>query len=57
MRITARWFDRKQLAMNDDISALEGLGLMSMRETAELTGGAWGIYSEAGYGTTIIASW
>ena len=52
-----RGFDLKQVAMNYDISALEGLGLMSMRERAELTGGSWRIYSLLGKGTTIIASW
>ncbi|MEW6439838.1 MAG: ATP-binding protein [bacterium] len=34
-----------------------GLGLSSMRERAELSGGAFSVKSEAGKGTTICASW
>jgi signal transduction histidine kinase len=50
-------FDLKQVARNYDISVLEGLGLMSMRERAELTGGILRIRTESGKGTSIIASW
>jgi signal transduction histidine kinase len=52
-----RGFDLKKVAMNYDISVTEGLGLMSMRERAELTGGIFRIYSQFGKGTTIVASW
>ena len=52
-----RGFDLKKVAMNYDISVMEGLGLMSMRERTELTGGIWRIYSQPGKGTTIVASW
>jgi len=50
-------FDLKQVASNYDISVLEGLGLISMRERAELTGGSLVIKSQLDKGTTIIASW
>ncbi len=50
-------FDLKQVASNYDISVLEGLGLMSMRERAELTGGILKIHTELGKGTSITASW
>lgn len=50
-------FDLKQVASNYDISVLEGLGLISMRERAELTGGSLVIESQLGKGTAIIASW
>lgn len=50
-------FNLKQVASNYDISVLEGLGLISMRERAELTGGSLVIESQLGKGTTIIASW
>lgn len=50
-------FDLKQVASNYDISVLEGLGLMSMRERAELTGGFLKIRTQLDKGTSIIASW
>ncbi len=50
-------FDLKQVAGNYDIPVMEGLGLMSMRERAELTGGMLRIHTHPGKGTTIIASW
>lgn len=50
-------FDVEQVAMNDDISVIEGLGLMSMRERAELTGGSLVIESQLDKGAAIIASW
>jgi signal transduction histidine kinase len=50
-------FDLKQVARNYDISVMEGLGLMSMRERAELTGGVLKIRSQLGKGTSITASW
>jgi len=50
-------FDLKQVAINYDISVLEGLGLISMRERAELTGGSLVIESQLDKGTAIIASW
>ncbi|PKN69422.1 MAG: hypothetical protein CVU54_10360 [Deltaproteobacteria bacterium HGW-Deltaproteobacteria-12] len=50
-------FDLKNVASNYDISVLEGLGLMSMRERAELTGGILRIRTKLGKGTSITASW
>jgi len=50
-------FDLKQVARNYDISVLEGLGLMSMLERAEHTGGTLKIRTALGKGTSIIASW
>ena len=50
-------FDVEQVAMGDDMAGLYGLGLISMRERAELTGGALVIESQLGTGTAIIASW
>jgi len=50
-------FDMKKVAMDNEISALEGLGLMSMQERAELTGGSLVIESQLKKGTAIIASW
>jgi signal transduction histidine kinase len=50
-------FDLKQVASNYDISVLEGLGLMSMRERAELTGGFLKIRTQLDKGTSVIASW
>jgi signal transduction histidine kinase len=52
-----RGFDMKKVAMDDDISVLEGMGLISMRERAELTGGSLVIDSRLNKGTAIIASW
>ncbi len=50
-------FDIKEVALNYDIPVLEGLGLMSMQERAELTGGSLVIKSQLDKGTAIIASW
>jgi len=50
-------FDMKKVAMDNEISVLEGLGLMSMQERAELTGGSLVIESQLKKGTAIIASW
>lgn len=50
-------FDLKKIARNYDISVLEGLGLISMRERAELAGGTLRIRTQLGKGTSIIASW
>ncbi len=52
-----RGFDYKQVSSNYDISALEGLGLISMRERAELNGGSLEIESQLNKGTAVIASW
>ncbi len=38
-------------------NALEGLGLNSMRERAELSGGAFNVISKPGQGTIVEASW
>jgi signal transduction histidine kinase len=50
-------FDLKQVARNYDISVLEGLGLISMRERAEHAGGILRIRTALGKGTSIIVSW
>ncbi len=50
-------FDLKQVARNYDIPVMEGLGLLSMRERAELSGGTLRIKTEPGSGTAVIASW
>jgi len=50
-------FDIEQVAMDDDIPAMERMGLISMRERAELTGGSLVIESQLDKGTAIIASW
>ena len=52
-----RGFDYKQVSSNYDISAPEGLGLISMRERAELNGGSLVIESQLNKGTAVIASW
>jgi signal transduction histidine kinase len=52
-----RGFDLEQVASSYDISVLEGLGLMSMKERAELSGGMLKITSQLDKGTSIIASW
>jgi len=38
-------------------ATVKGLGLTSMRERADLSGGSFDIESVNGKGTTIIASW
>jgi signal transduction histidine kinase len=50
-------FDLKRVAMNYDISITEGLGLMSMQERAEISGGFLKIRTQLGKGTSVIASW
>jgi signal transduction histidine kinase len=50
-------FDMKKVAVENEVSVLEGLGLMSMQERAELTGGSLVIESQLKKGTAIIASW
>jgi signal transduction histidine kinase len=52
-----RGFDLKKIISDYDISVPEGLGLMSMRERAELSGGFLKIRTQSGKGTSIIASW
>ena len=50
-------FDLKQVARNYDIPVMEGLGLLSMRERAELGGGTLRIKTQPGQGTAVIATW
>lgn len=50
-------FDMKKVAMDNETPTLDGLGLMSMQERAELTGGSLVIESQLKKGTAIIASW
>jgi len=52
-----RGFDLKKVASNYDIPVMEGLGLLSMRERAELTGGTLRIKTQPGHGTSVIATW
>ncbi|MFA5867691.1 MAG: MEDS domain-containing protein [Actinomycetota bacterium] len=48
-------FDTQETYKNEDGS--KGLGLKSMRERAELSGGKFSVRSQPGDGTTIEASW
>jgi len=52
-----RGFDLAQISRDDDIPVMEGLGLLSMRERAELSGGTLRIRTQPGQGTEIIATW
>jgi PAS domain S-box-containing protein len=48
-------FDPRQYAMPD--AAARGLGLASMRERAEMTGGRYQLQSRIGEGTTVKVTW
>ena len=48
-------FDMEEVRLKEGMS--KGLGLASMRERVELSGGHFTIETGAGKGTTIIASW
>jgi two-component system, NarL family, sensor kinase len=48
-------FDPRQYAMPDE--AARGLGLASMRERAEMTGGRYQLQSRIGEGTTVKVTW
>jgi PAS domain S-box-containing protein len=48
-------FDEERMARGEDQD--RGLGLASMRERAELSGGSFSVESRPGTGTTILASW
>ena len=52
-----RGFDLKKVASNYDIPVMQGLGLLSMRERAELTGGLLRIKTAPGQGTLVTAIW
>lgn len=49
--------DGKGMTLNDGMTSAYSLGLVSMRERAECTGGTFNIFSQIGSGTRIEVTW
>ena len=49
--------DGKGMAMNNGVTPVYSLGLISMRERAECTGGTLSIFSQIGKGTKVEVTW
>ncbi|PLX60158.1 PAS domain S-box protein [Sedimenticola selenatireducens] len=49
--------DGKGMAMNNGVTPVYSLGLVSMRERAECTGGTLSIFSQIGKGTKVEVTW